>query len=150
MADLQNEMNPLSGTEYGIVGAGIFNKLALSGETPKGVSGFDYQSLDGDGRVGFMTTPGGKYLSRDVCGGYTARLPFQLMYQTKAQTNKELLEAEAVITEIATSLEQKPFPELDGGRQITNIFCDGVPYRASADNSASVLFVQTGYVVYEK
>lgn len=146
MAEIQNEMNPLSGTEYAIVGAGVFNRLA---EVVDGRVGLDYQSLDGDGRMGFISLPGGKYLSRDVCGGYVAQLPFQLAYQTKAQSNKDLLEAEALITETALGLEQKPYPSLDGGRQITKILCDGVPYRAQADNSASVMFVQTGYVVYE-
>lgn len=148
MADVRNEINPLSGTEYNIIGAGVFNKLAEY-EDPE-INGFDYQGLDGDGRIGFMTIPGGKYLSRDVCGGYTAQLPFQIMYQAKATSNKELLKSEKTLTDVAVYLETKPFPELDGGRQITKISCDGIPYRAQADNSASVIFVQTGSVVYEK
>ena len=148
MADVQNDMNPLSGTEYSIVGAGIFNKLAEFPSSEAIV--FSYQGLDGDGCIGLMTVPGGKYISRDVCGGYVAQLPFQLMYRTKAKTNKELLEAEKMLTDTASWLETKPFPELDGGREITNIQCDGIPYRAEADNSASVIFVLTGRVTYER
>lgn len=145
MADEQNQ-NPLSREEYSIIGQAIFEKLAEKENIPH----LDYQSIDGDDHIGFMTTPGGKYLSRDVCGGFTAQLPFQLLYQTKAKNNKELLLAEKTLTEIAEYLEQKPFPYLDGGRVIEKITCDGIPYRAQADNSTSVLFIQSGSVRYEK
>jgi hypothetical protein len=146
MADIQNEIQALSGTEYSIIGAALFNKLTMYSRDLL----FDYQSLDDDGHVGLMTTPGGKYLSRDIIGGYTAQLPIQIMYRTKAQTNKELLSAEALITDIAAYLETKPYPDLDGGRVITQILIDGIPYRAQADNSASVVFALTGFVKYEK
>lgn len=148
MGDNNNQQNaPLSATEYSIVGAGLFEKLL---EYEGDVEGFDYQSLDGDGRIGFMTVPGGMYLSHDVCGGYEAQLPFQLAYMTKAKTNKEYLEAEETLTGASAFLETKPYPELDGGRTITKIICDGIPYRAEADNSGSVMFVQTGRAYYEK
>jgi len=148
MADIQNETSPLSGTEYSMVGPAVFNKLAeYKADIPLH---FDYQSMDGPGHVGFMTVPGGKYLSRDICGGFVAQLPFQIMYETTATTNKELLQAEATISEIAEYIETKPYPELDGGREITKIQADGIPYRAQAENSGTVMFLQTGTIIYEK
>lgn len=146
--DRERTYDPLSAGEYAMVGAAIFERLAQC-ESIQGIH-LDYQSMDGDNHLGFFTMPGGKILSYDVTGGFEAQLPFQLTYQTRTTSNKGFLAAERLLTETAQELESKPYPLLDGGREITKIHLDGVPYRAQADDSGAVVFVITGSVRYEK
>lgn len=153
MPENTSENTPVSSKDYSVVGAAIFEMIAAYMAEHHPDVHCDYQSIDGPGHLGLVTTPGGKYLTRDVIGGYTAQLPFQIVYQTPATTNALLLAAEAVIEDLSGYLEElaaDELPGLDGDRVIDVIVMDGVTYRSSAESDASVIFSRAGKVNYSK
>lgn len=147
MAD--KEITPLSQKEYSEIGAALFERISQYPDLPAGVK-FDYQSLDGINHIGFFTVPGGKYLSEDVVGGFTAQLPFQIVYRVSATGNMQMLDAEALINNLADYLSEKPYPALTDDRNIYKITTDSTTYRSQADEDGSSVYVRSGTVNYEK
>lgn len=147
MAD--ENISPLSQEEYSEIGAALFEKISQYAQLPDGAK-LDYQLLDGTNHIGFLTAPGGKYLSEDVVGGFTAQLPFQIVYKLSATGNKQMLGAEALMNNLADYLSEKPYPALTGGRIIYKITMDSTTYRSQADEDGSFVYVRSGTVNYEK
>ena len=141
MSDNEN-VNPLSGTEYRIIGKAMLERIQAYDGLPAGTV-LDCQ-------IGFMTTPGGKYLRHDVDGGFEAQLPFQIAYMLAGTGNKEMLDAETLLDGLVDYLEARPYPSLTDGREVTKIDFDSTTYRSQANADGSLLFVRNGRVRYEK
>ena len=148
MSDNEN-VNPLSGTEYRIIGKAMLERIQAYDGLPAGTV-LDYQAVNGICHIGFMTTPGGKYLRHDVYGGFEAQLPFQIAYMLAGTGNKEMLDAETLLDGLVDYLEARPYPSLTDGREVTKIDFDSTTYRSQANADGSLLFVRNGRVRYEK
>lgn len=134
--------------EYEDIGKAVFERLAEI--VPDGIA-IEYQSIEGISKIGFLTIPGGKYISRDVTGGFRAQMPFQLMYQFIATNNAQRLEAEQLLNDVCDELEDKHnYPTLSNNRTITDIAFNSTPYRSRSEQDGSIAYVRTGEVKYEK
>lgn len=142
-------INLLSGTEYKIIGKAMMERIQAYSGLPTGIK-LDYQAVNGVGHIGFITTPGGKYLFQDIYGGFEAQLPFQVAYKLAGTGNKEMLDAETLLDGLIEYLEKKPYPSLTDGRQVTKIDFDSTTYRSQANEDGSLIFVRSGRVRYEK
>jgi hypothetical protein len=145
----ETEINPLSSKEYDEVGLAIFERISQFDGLPDGVK-LDYQKLDGTGRIGFYTSPGGKYIQEYVTGGFLAQLPFDLVYRFNATSNQQLLDAEKIMDKLADYLQERPYPSLTGGREVEEITMNSITYRTKAEDDGSVQFARSGVLRYEK
>lgn len=136
----------LSSAEYGDVGLAVF--ATISRWPDLGDKKLDYQAINEVGHIGFMTTPGGKILSRYV-HGFKAQLPFQIFYKCMASTNSQNADAEKVINDLASFLEEQK-PLLSDRREVERITMDSTTYKSKADQDGSVVYVRSGTVIYEK
>ena len=143
------EIKPLSTSEYEKVGDAIFSSIVDYPELKEGMQ-VDYQDLKSTNCIGFFTSPGGKYLSENVIGGFTAQLPFDLVYKFTATADGQRIEAESFLNKLVDWMEQKPYPLLTDGRTIEKIIFNSTTYRTEADNDGSIKFVRSGIVRYEK
>lgn len=146
---MSDNVNLLSGQEYQIIGKALLERISTYSGLPADMV-LDYQAVNGVGHMGFITTPGGKYLHQDVYGGFEAQLPFQVAYMLAGTGNKEMLDAETLLDGLVEYLEARPYPDLTGGRQVTKIGFDSTTYRSNANEDGSLTFVRTGRVEYEK
>lgn len=146
---MSEEIKLLSSKEYDALGRGLFEKISQYTALPAEVK-LDYQSIDGINHIGFLTVPGGKYTKEFVTGGFEAQLPFQILYQTGATGNAQLLKAEELVNGIADYLEENPDMNLSDGREVVKISMDSVTYRSKTEEDGSKIFVRNGTVKYEK
>ena len=145
----EKEIKPLSTSEYTKVGDAIFFTISSYPNLKEGMQ-VDYQDIKGTNRIGFFTSPGGKYLFENVLGGFTAQLPFDLIYKCIATSDGQRLEAEEFLNKLVEWLEEKPYPILTDGRTIEKITFDSTTYRTDADSDGSINFVRSGILRYEK
>lgn len=145
---MADELNNLTGAEYQIIGKAMAERMAGYEGLPAGTK-IDYQAINGPGHIGFLNMPGGKYLHRDVYGGFDAQLPFQIGYMISGTGNSDMLSAETIIDGMAEYLSAKPYPVLTGGRIINLIDFDSTTYRSQAGNDGSIILVRSGSVRYE-
>lgn len=146
---MSDNLEPLSGSEYRIIGKAMLERIQAYDGLPAGVA-LDYQAINGVNHIGFITTPGGKYLKRDIYGGFEAQLPFQVAYMLAGTGNKEMLDAETLLDGLTEFLEAKPWFSLTGGRDVTGVDFDSTTYRSRAADDGSLVFVRNGRVRYEK
>lgn len=145
----EKELKPLSITEYNSVGDAIFSTISNYPNLKEGMQA-DYQDIKGANRIGFFTSPGGKYLFENVIGGFRAQLPFDIVYKFSATSDAQRKAAEDFLNELVDWLSQKPYPALTEGRTIERITFDSTTYRTEADNDGSVNYVRSGILIYEK
>lgn len=143
------EITPLSSNEYSEIGLALFEAINRYTGLPDGVR-LDYQKLDGAGHIGFFTSPGGKYISEDVTGGFVAQMPFDIVYMLNATNNEQLLAAEEILNGLADYLAEKPYPSLTGGRTVEKVYMNSTTYRTKAGDDGSVAFARSGVLKYEK
>ena len=145
----QENVTPLTQTEYNAIGKAILDMVASYPELPDGCI-MDYQDMKGINHMGVITTPGGRYLSQDVTGGFEAQLPFDIVYCCAGESNRVQLSAEELLNSIADYLENMSYPALTGGRTILKIIMNSVTYRTSAAPDGSVSYKRSGNLRYEK
>lgn len=146
---MDNNAEPLLSAEYKAIGQGIFAKIADYDKLPYGVE-LDYQSCNGINHIGFTTTAGGKYLQKYVTGGFEAQLPFQIAYMIAPTNNGQNMDAEEFMDELAEYMQDAPFPELTGGREVEEIIMDSITYHNMVQENGAVIYVRTGILKYEK
>lgn len=116
----------LSKTEYEKVGDILLELVAACPHTPSDLKekagGIQYQSMGTDKCIGILTLPTSKYIKKDVLGGFTAQVSFQIAYKGFPVTNEQRINAQAVVDNIMGWLEDiDNLPKLTGGRTITKI-----------------------------
>lgn len=139
----------LSSSEYTAIGQAVMDMVSSYPDAPENIT-YDYQSINGVNHIGVITTPGGRYLKRDVTGGFEAQLPFDIVYRCAATENIQLLNAEKLLDGIADYLENMSYPSLTDGRAILKITMNSITYRTQADQSGAVQFLRSGSLRYEK
>lgn len=115
----------LSKTEYDKVGEMLLELIAECPFIPadlQGTSNIFYQSMGTGKCIGIITMPTAKYLKKNVLGGFTAQVSFQIAYKSNPTTNAQRINAQAVVDNIMSWLEDyKNLPVLSNGRKVTKI-----------------------------
>jgi hypothetical protein len=145
----EKEIKPLSSKEYDAIGLALFEFINNYDKKPDGAE-LCYQYIRGAKCISFFTSPGGKYLKEYITGGFSAQLPFDIMYKLSATSNEHLLNAEEFLNGLADYLQEKPYPSLTDGREVEEIIMDSTTYRTKAEDDGSVQFARSGVLKYRK
>lgn len=114
----------LSKTEYDKVGEMLLELIAECPFIPKDAK-IKYNALE-VGKCVSISTIGGNIKKRNVLGGFTAELVIRIMYQSFPKTNAQMINAQAVVDDIAGWLEDiQNLPSMTGNRTITKITTSG-------------------------
>ena len=114
----------LSKTEYDKVGEMLLELIAECPYIPKDAK-IKYNALE-VGKCVSISTVGGNIKKRNVLGGFTAELVMRIMYQSFPKTNAQMINAQAVVDDIAGWLEDiQNLPSMTGNRTITKITTGG-------------------------
>lgn len=140
----------LSKSEYDSVGEMILNLIAMCPFIPEGLTP-QYQSIKTDESISVFTLPGAKYLKKNVMGGFTAQVNFQVAYKSFPTGNGERIKSQSVVDNIMSWLEKvKQLPTLSGGRTITKIIAsNSVPYTDATGDDKSITFAADAVMEYE-
>ena len=140
----------LSKTEYNTVGEMLLNLIAECPCIPEGLT-LQYQSLKVDESIGVFTLPGAKYLKKNVMGGFTAQINFQVAYKSFPTTNGGRIESQSIVDKIMDWLEKvDELPVLSGGRTITKITAsNSVAYTDTTGKDKSIAFAADAVMEYE-
>ncbi len=114
----------LSKTEYDKVGEMLLELIAECPYIPKDAK-IKYNALE-VGKCVSISTARGNIKKRNVLGGFTAELVIRIMYQSFPKTNAQMINAQAVVDDIAGWLEDiQNLPSMTGNRTITKITTSG-------------------------
>ncbi|MCM1219815.1 MAG: hypothetical protein NC548_35540 [Lachnospiraceae bacterium] len=145
----------LSKTEYDKVGEMLLELINDCPHIPKDLQGkaggIQYQSMGADKCIGILTLPGAKYIHKNVLGGFTAQLSFQIAYKSNPTNNRGRIDAQAVVDNIMDWLEDVThLPSLSGGRTITKITASSSFATVSeVEGDSSTIFVADAVMEYE-
>lgn len=147
---MSDNVELLSKTEYNTVGEMLLNLIAECHYIPEGLT-LQYQSLKTDESIGVFTLPGAKYLKKNVIGGFTAQINFQVAYKSFPTTNGGRIESQSIVDKIMDWLEKvDELPALSGGRTITKITAsNSVAYTDTTGNDKSITFAANAVMEYE-
>lgn len=140
----------LSKTEYDKVGEMLLELIAECPFIPKDAK-VKYNSKD-VGKCVYIITAGGGIKKWDIAGGFTAELNIQLAYQSFPTGNAQMINAQAVLDNIAGWLEDvENLPKLTGNRKITK-FTAGDSFSAVEEvgNDKSTVYVSNVVMEYRK
>ena len=140
----------LSKTEYDTVGEMLLNLIAQCPHIPEGLTP-QYQNIKADESIGIYTLPGAKYLKKNVMGGFTAQVKFQVAYKSFPTGNGERINSQSVVDKIMEWLEKvNELPTLSGNRVITKITAsNSVAYTDSTGEDRSTTFAADAVMEYE-
>lgn len=110
----------LSKTEYDKVGEMLLELIAECPFIPKDAK-VKYNSKD-VGKCVYIITTGGGLKKKYISGSFTAEIGLQIAYQSFPQGNGQMINAQALVDNIANWLEDvENLPKLTGNRTITKI-----------------------------
>ena len=114
----------LSKTEYDKVGDMLLELIEECPFIPEGTK-IKYNALE-TGKCISISTAGGSIKKRNVLGGFTAEMAIQIAYQSFPQGNGEMINAQAVVDNITSWMEDiQNLPRMTGNRTITKITAGG-------------------------
>ena len=139
----------LSKTEYDKVGEMLLELIAECPFIPKDAK-VKYNSKD-VGKCVYIITAGGNIKSRNVLGGFTAELTIQVAYQSFPQGNGQMINAQAVVDNITSWLEDvENLPSLTENRKVTKITASGsFPDVEEVEGDKSTVFAANVVMEYE-
>lgn len=148
---LSEEKEPLSKQEYDKIGNLLLDLVKGCPSIPEKVP-VQYQSIDTVESIGIYTLPGAKYLKRNVIGGFTAQIKFQIAYRSFPTSNNQRINSQAKVDTIMNWLEEYgKMQKLSGGRTITKITAsNSLPYKDNAGGDKSTIFAADAVMEYEK
>lgn len=140
----------LSITEYNTIGEMLLNLIAECPYIPEGIIP-QYQSIGTAESIGVFTLPGAKYLKRNVMGGFTAQVKFQVEYKSFPTGNRDRISSQSVVDQIMEWLEKvNELPALSGNRVITKITAsNSVAYQDTSGEDKSITFAADAVMEYE-
>ncbi len=110
----------LSKTEYDRIGDMLLELFGDCPYIPKDAK-IKYNSKD-VGKCVYIITAGGIIKNRDIIGSFTAELTIQVAYQSFPQGNGQMINAQAVVDNITSWLEDiENLPDLTNNRTLTKI-----------------------------
>lgn len=140
----------LSKTEYNKVGEMLLELIAECPFIPKDAK-VKYNSKD-VGKCVYIITAGGGIKKWDIAGGFTAELNIQIAYQSFPTGNGQMINAQAVLDDIASWLEDvEKLPKLTGNRKITE-FTKGDSFSAveEVEGDKATVYVSNVVMEYQK
>jgi hypothetical protein len=150
---MREKVETLEKKEYNTVGEMIVNIVSqcptiTESETKIPIK---YQYADTGVCLSIYTLPGAKYLKKNVMGGFTAQVKFQIAYKGFGTSNGKIIDAQAFIDSIMDWLEDvKELPALSNGRTITSITAtNSVPYKDETGSDNSIVFAADATMEYE-
>lgn len=140
----------LSKTEYNTIGEMLLNLIAECPHIPKGLT-LQYQNIQTGESIGVFTLPGARYLKKNVLGGFTAQINFQVQYKSFPTGNGTRIKSQSVVDSIMNWLEKvDELPGLSGGRTITKITAsNSVAYTDAKGDDKSITFAADAVMEYE-
>lgn len=147
---MSEQVELLSKTEYNTIGEMLLNLIAKCPFIPEGLT-LQYQSIKTDESIAVFTLPGAKYLKKNVIGGFTAQIKFQVAYKSFPTGNGARIKSQSVVDNIMDWLEKvDELPELSGGRTITKITAsNSVAYTDAQGDDKSITFAADAVMEYE-
>lgn len=147
---MSGKVELLNKSEYETIGQMLFELVKKCPYIPNGVN-VRYQDTDPDVSIGVFTLPGAKYISRNVIGGFTAQVKFQVAYKSLPISDNQKMESQALVDKIMNWLEDyRKLPALSGGRVITKITAsDSLPYKDKTGDDKSIVFAADAVMEYE-
>lgn len=140
----------LSKTEYNTIGEMLLTLIAECPYIPEGLT-LQYQNIQTGESIGVFTLPGARYLKKNVMGGFTAQINFQVAYKSFPSTNGARIKSQSVVDSIMDWLEKvDELPGLSGGRTITKITAsNSVAYTDATGEDKSITFAADAVMEYE-
>lgn len=147
---MSDTLETLSKTEYDTVGEMLLKLISQCPVIDPDTT-IKYQSMDADSCLGIFTMAGAKYLKRNVQGGFTAQIRFQVAYKGLGTGNGDNIQNQAYVDSIMDWLEKvEDLPNLSNGRTITKITAtNSVAYTDSTGNDNSITFAADATMEYE-
>lgn len=110
-----------------------------------------YEYIDDDVCLSLMLLPGAKYLRKNVQGGFTAQVSFQVAYKSfPGENNQRRINSQAVVDDLMTWLEKvKNLPSLTSGRRITKITASNSTGFKDEENNNGVIYASNAVMEYE-
>lgn len=145
----------LSKVEYDKVGEMLLELVKACPKVPEDLKkkeeGILYQSMSTNRCIGILTLPGAKYVKKNVLGGFTAQVNFQIAYKSLPKSNNQRIDAQNTVDQIMGWLEDiKNLPKLTGSRTITKITASSsFPTVDNVTNDKSTVFVSDAVIEYE-
>lgn len=152
MSEKEEIRDGLSRNEYDKVGEMLLELINACPYTPPDLQGgIKYQAMSTERCIGVITLTGAKYVSRNVLGGFTAQVNFQIAYKSFPTTNQQNINAQGVVDNIMSWLEDlKNLPKLSGGRTITKITASSSFASVDeANQDESTVYVANAVMEYE-
>lgn len=145
----------LTKQEYDKVGDMLLELIRACPKVPKDLKdkeeGILYQSMSTGRCLGIITLPGAKYVKKNVLGGFTAQVSFQIAYKSLPTTNQQRIDAQNTVDQIMGWLEDvKGLPGLTGSRTVTKITASSsFASKDDVGDDKSVVFVADAVMEYE-
>lgn len=148
---MSDQIERLSATEYDIIGNALWN---LVKDYPRTMEDPDippaqYDALGVDSSLAVLVD-GGRYKKRNVLGGFTAEVNFRVAYKSLPTTSPGRIDAQAFVGRIVSWLETtEDLPRLTGGRIITKITAQTLPYKYESETDKSIVYAADVVMEYE-
>lgn len=148
---MNDQIELLSATEYSIIEEALWK---LVRQYPRQLGDPDvkaeYDALGANKSLAVFVL-GGRYKSRNVLGGFTAEINFQVAYKSSPTTSNLRIDAQAYVGRIMRWLENtRDLPLLTDGRTITKITTSGaVPYKDETETDKSTVYAADAVMEYE-
>lgn len=139
----------LSTEEYELIGKALFILLSECPYIPANIP-VKYQTRE-IGRSLSLLTAESRVKKRNVQGGFTAEIDFQVAYKSFPKSNEQRIESQLLVDNIARWLENvKELPSLTNDRTITKItVSSSIPVVDSADEDGNQVYVSNAVIEYE-
>jgi hypothetical protein len=150
---MSEKVESLEKKEYNTVGEMLVNLISQCPviTSSKITIPVKYQYADTGVCLSIYTLPGAKYLKKNVMGGFTAQVKFQIAYKGFGTSNQKIVDAQAFVDSIMDWLEDSDnLPALSDNRTITNITStNSVAYADEAGSDGSIVFAADATMEYE-
>lgn len=147
---MSDQVEALGAKEYSIIGTALWD---LVKSYPKELEDPDviaqYDALGAESSLAVLVD-GGRYKSHNVMGGFIADVNFRVAYKSSPTTSPGRIDAQAFVGRIVAWLEStKDLPLLTGGRTITKITAQSLPYKYESETDKSIVYAADVVMEYE-
>lgn len=136
---MQKQVEVLSITEQTTISGALMQLITSWPDLPARVVP-QWQRIEDTKPLGIYTLQGAVYLRKDTLGGFQAQFPFKVLYAATASDSKSRLLKQKVLDDLGEWLEAANYPELTGGRQITNIERTTTSFKVGEDEKGKELY----------
>lgn len=148
---MSEKVETLEKKEYNTVGEMLVNLVRECPVIKESETTVRYQFAETGKCISIYTLPGAKYLKKNVMGGFTAQVKFQIAYKGFKTTSPQIIAAQDFVDSIMDWLEDSDnLPALSDNRTITNITStNSVAYTDETGSDGSIVFAADATMEYE-